>query len=138
MTNIASATVRFQTDRQILQQHLDEIQAEWTAHGIETPALDASGDIHPDAEAELLARLARSAPAAYAPGQSWATGLVGNAYLYDADDASLIGDATAEQIVGSAEAETGIILIDGDGDVISEQDVNESWVPQPVRRVYVN
>ena len=122
MTNIASSAVRFQADAETVRQHLDEIQAEWTQQGIETPVLDAYGDIDPDAEAELLERLP----------------VADHDYvLMDAETAEPIGPASVEQVKASLRAgDTGIILIDADGDVVAEQDANQPYTPQPVRRVY--
>lgn len=60
--------------------------------------------------------------------------------LIDADTSDPIGPATPEQIAASDSDGTGggIILIDGDGDVIGAQDENQPGTVQPVRRVYVD
>jgi hypothetical protein len=57
MTNISDATVRFQTDRAAVEAGLAAIQTAWSAQGIATKVMDESGEIDPDAEAELLDRL---------------------------------------------------------------------------------
>jgi hypothetical protein len=120
MTNISSATVRFQTDRTAIETELAAIQSAWSAQGIATKVMDEHGEIDPDAELELLDRL---------PAMR---------NLMDSEDGTFISVATHAQIVASDEAgETGVFLIDADGDVIGEQDENQPWVPQPVRRVYV-
>lgn len=124
MTNIAAAVVRFQADRATIERHLGEIQAAWTHQGIETPVVGESGDIDPDAEIEMLDRL---------PFPQ--TGYT----LMDADTAEGIGFATGAQAKASLLAgDTGIILIDADGDVVAPQDEHQPWVPQPIRRVYVD
>lgn len=60
--------------------------------------------------------------------------------LIDAESNDTIGTATAEQIAASDSDGTGggIILIDGDGDVVGPQDEHQPWIPQPVRRAYVD
>lgn len=61
-----------------------------------------------------------------------------NRVLMDAETAESIGPATPDQIVASDDAgDTGIILIDGDGDVIGPWEEFEPGTVQPVRRVYV-
>jgi hypothetical protein len=57
MTNLSDSTVRFQTDRETVEAKLTEIGVEWLAQGIETPVVDETGEIDPDAELELLDRL---------------------------------------------------------------------------------
>jgi hypothetical protein len=58
MTNIANATVRYQATREEIEAALEAIQAQWHREGIQTPVMDETGEIHPDAEAELLERSA--------------------------------------------------------------------------------
>ncbi len=125
MTNIATATVAFQTDLDTIKRHLDEIQAEWTEQGIDTPVLDEYDDIDPDAEAELQDRLP----------------IPESAYvLMDADDATRIGPATKEQVQASLAAHEygGIIKIDADGSVVYDHQARSGPpTPESVRRVYV-
>lgn len=57
------------------------------------------------------------------------------ASLYDSDTAELIGPATTAQIEASMATDEGHILIDSDGDVVTDG----TWAAQQpgVRRVYV-
>lgn len=59
--------------------------------------------------------------------------------LRDAETAAVIGAATYAQLLASlrGDDDTGFFLVDGDGDPIDESKAGESWVPQPVRKVYV-
>ena len=62
MTNLygGEAVVRFQADRDTLKRYLVDIQAEWDRLGLSEPAVDEDGEIHPDAEIELVERLPAS------------------------------------------------------------------------------
>lgn len=54
----SSLLIQFQpATREDIAAALEEIQAEWTAQGIETPVIDEDGALDPDARAELADRL---------------------------------------------------------------------------------
>lgn len=64
-------------------------------------------------------------------------------YLYDADTAEAIGPATPTQCAASDAAaerdgDSGVFLMDRDGDPVAEHDADQPYTPGPVRRVYTD
>ena len=56
-STISQAVIQYQTSRETIRETLAEIAADWEAQGIETPVITEDGEIDPDADLELSARL---------------------------------------------------------------------------------